>query len=178
MMFVLIFGTMIFVSISSIQVEAQSVVPEWIRNAALWYGQGKTTDADFINAIKYLIENKIIIIEDGDDKKDDVSKVVQQQAASKTMTIVIPNGNSLAQNSGFYIPLNAVVKVGTLVIWVNDDVVGHTVQSQDEFGNVIGLFNSDLLTTGQRFAYTFDEEGIYNYFCTIHPWRVGTVTVV
>jgi len=55
--------------------------------------------------------------------------------------------------------------------------VGHTIQSQDGEGNVIGLFNSDVLETGERFPYKFEEEGVYNYFCTLHPWRVGVITV-
>ena len=48
---------------------------------------------------------------------------------------------------------------------------------EDEFGNVIALFNSAPLNTGDKFEYTFEEAGVYNYFCSFHPWRVGVVTV-
>ena len=145
-------------------VDAQSV-PDWIRNTALWYGEGTITETEFLNAIKFLIDNKIIVVETEDKPK------------LKSLNVIIPNGNSDMGNAGFYIPLNAQVHVGTTVVWINDDAVPHTIQSQDEMGNVIGLFNSDLLNTGDRFAYTFEESGIYNYFCTLHPWRVGLVTV-
>ena len=145
-------------------IDAQSV-PDWIRNTALWYGEGTITETEFLNAIKFLIDNKIIVVETEDKPK------------LKSLNVIIPNGNSDMGNAGFYIPLNAQVHVGTTVVWINDDAVPHTIQSQDEMGNVIGLFNSDLLNTGDRFAYTFEESGIYNYFCTLHPWRVGLVTV-
>ena len=27
------------------------------------------------------------------------------------------------------------------------------------------------------FSYTFDKEGTFNYFCMVHPWMQGIVTV-
>lgn len=94
-----------------------------------------------------------------------------------TARVLIPNGNSDIANIGFYIPLNLEVTPGTSVIWVNDDSVLHTIQSQDDQGSIIGLFNSAPLTTGETFENTFDEIGVYNYYCSLHPWRVGTITV-
>lgn len=61
--------------------------------------------------------------------------------------------------------------------WINDDSVPHTIQSQDEQGKIIGLFNSALLMTGEKFEYAFDEPEVYNYYCSLHPWRVGIITV-
>lgn len=147
--------------------DAQSV-PDWIKNTALWYGEGEITETEFLNAIKFLIENDIIVIE-----------IVEPEPIPepKTMNVIIPNGNSDMGNAGLFIPLNAQASRGTTVVWINDDAVPHTIQSQDEQGNVIGLFNSGILNTGDRFAHTFDESGVYNYFCTLHPWRVGLVTV-
>ncbi len=39
---------------------APSIIPDWIKNIALWYGQGNVTEDEFINAIKYLINQRII----------------------------------------------------------------------------------------------------------------------
>ncbi len=66
----------------------------------------------------------------------------------------------------------------TVVIWENQDDYGHTIQSQDNAGRVIPIFNSNILLTGQTFQYKFDESGNYQYFCTLHPWRVGTISVI
>jgi len=143
-------------------------VPPWIKNTALWYGEGSISETEFLNAIKFLIENGLIEIE------DDTGDVV---SANLTSSVLIPNGNFDIANTGFYIPLNLEVSTGTTVIWVNDDSVPHTIQSQDEKGAIIGLFNSAPLMTGETFEYTFDESGVYNYYCSLHPWRVGIVTV-
>lgn len=140
-------------------------VPDWIKNTAKWWVEGKITETEFLNAIKFLIEKNVIILEQKESKPTTVANVV------------IPNGNSEVGNVGFYIPLNLEIKKGTTVVWINDDNIQHTIQSQDEQGNVLSLFNSKALKTSERFAYKFNEEGVYHYFCTIHPWRVGVVTV-
>jgi len=91
--------------------------------------------------------------------------------------VLIPNGNSAQANTGFFVPLNLEIIRGTTVIWQNEDNIGHTVQSQDAQGHVIPIFNSPVLNTGDTFTYKFDKPGVYHYFCTIHPWRIGIVTV-
>lgn len=40
----------------------QSIVTSWIKVTALWWGQGKIADQDFVEALNYLIENKILEI--------------------------------------------------------------------------------------------------------------------
>ena len=140
-------------------------VPEWIKNNALWYGQGDISESEFLNAIKFLIDAGIIVL---------YTTVVSEMMEAQ---IIIPNGNFDVSSSGFYLPLNLEINTNTKVMWVNDDSVPHNIQSQDEFGNVINLFNSPPLNTGDRFEFTFDESGVYNYYCSFHPWRVGVVTV-
>jgi len=33
------------------------------------------------------------------------------------------------------------------------------------------------MTKGQSFSHTFDTDGTYDYFCMVHPWMQGIVTV-
>ena len=157
-------SSILFVSLSTNLASAETI-PEWVKNNALWYGQGMVSESEFLTAIKFLIENDIIVIES--------NKVESIQDAR----IVIPNGNFDVSATAFDIPLNLEIPVGSTVIWTNDDSVPHNIQSQDEFGNVIDLFNSPPMNTGDTFEYNFDEEGVYNYFCSFHPWRIGLVTV-
>ncbi|QLH03315.1 hypothetical protein C5F47_07025 [Nitrosopumilus cobalaminigenes] len=162
--------TMVFsillVSVTANQAAAESV-PEWVKNNALWYGQGDISETEFLNAIKFLIENGVIVIESAEEV---VSEAMEAQ-------IIIPNGNFDVSGSGVYLPLNLEITTNTKVTWVNDDSVPHNIQSQDELGNVIDLFNSPPLNTGDRFEFTFEEAGVYNYYCSFHPWRVGVVSV-
>jgi len=47
----------------------------------------------------------------------------------------------------------------------------HTVTS------TTGLFDSGILNPGQTWSYTFVQAGVYNYYCTLHSWMKGNVTV-
>ena len=158
---VLFLGSMMFYPSAS----AESL-PQWIKNTALWYGEGSISETEFLNAIQFLLENGLIELEQ--------EEIVSENLIS---SVLIPNGNYDVSGTSFYIPLNLEVTRGTNVIWVNDDSVPHTVQSQNDKGEIIGLFNSAPLQTGETFEYTFDEAGVYNYYCSFHPWRVGIVTV-
>lgn len=163
---VMIMFSILLISFSTSIVYAESV-PEWIKNNALWYGQDIVSESEFLNAIKFLIENKIIVLE----SVGDISSITVDAI------ILIPNGNFDVSGSGFYSPLNLEISRGTMVTWVNEDSVPHNIQSQDEFGNVNDMFNSPPLNTGDRFEFAFEESGVYNYYCSFHPWRVGLVTV-
>lgn len=156
----------LLVSLSVNSVNAE-LVPEWVKNNALWYGEGIISESEFLNAIKFLIENEIIAL-----NNNEIELLENVDA-----TIIIPNGNFDVSGSGFYLPLNLEIKRHTTVTWANEDSVPHNIQSQDEFGKVIDVFNSPPLNTGDRFDFTFEESGVYNYYCSFHPWRVGVVTV-
>lgn len=98
-------------------------------------------------------------------------------SVSTNAKILIPNGNSAEAANGFYLPLNLEIIRGTTVTWQNQDSIQHDIQSIDANGNIMSLYNSGLLKTGDTFSYKFDKPGVYHYYCTIHPWRIGVVTV-
>lgn len=69
------------------------------------------------------------------------------------------------------------ITLGDTIIWKNADTVQHTVVSGNPNDGPNGIFNSGLIKTGGSFSYKFTKEGTYDYFCSIHPWMTGTVTV-
>ena len=167
LLFSCFFGILVILITLYLPVTSAQSVPEWVKNTALWYGQGEISESEFLNAIKFLVENDIIVIETKERIEPD--EIITN--------IIIPNGNANVGNTSFYKPLNLEIPAGTTVTWVNEDAVPHTVQSQNAEGKIIGLFNSAPIYTGERFSYTFENEGTYNYFCSLHPWRIGLVTV-
>lgn len=71
-----------------------------------------------------------------------------------------------------YQPANMQVRVGTTVTWTNQDSVPHSVTFKN------GMKDSGLFTLGQSFSYTFTTPGTYQYYCTVHPSMIATITVV
>jgi plastocyanin len=98
---------------------------------------------------------------------------------------VVSNQNQvfiLGQAAPYFEPQNMTVKVGTTVTFTNIDFVIHTVTSTDATVGTVsptpnGIFDTGILHHGESKQIKFDKVGTYNYFCTIHPYMRGTVTV-
>ncbi len=75
-----------------------------------------------------------------------------------------------------YIPSMIVVDSGNQVTWVNEDSAFHSVTS-GFYGAPTELFDSGHLDPFESYTLTFDETGIYDYYCTLHPWMKGQVIV-
>ena len=77
-----------------------------------------------------------------------------------------------------YSPFAAEISIGETVTWRNNDTpFFHTVTSGTPDNGSDGLFDSGPLRTYEYFSYTFEEAGIYDYYCTVHPWMQGKVIV-
>ncbi len=70
-------------------------------------------------------------------------------------------------------PAALTVKTGTKVTWTNNDSVSHTITSDSA-----ALLNSETLSPGQSFSFTFANAGSTNYHCSIHPTMKGSAVVI
>lgn len=75
-----------------------------------------------------------------------------------------------------YVPHSILVEKGKPVTWVNEDSAFHSVTS-GFYESPTDLFDSGHLDPFESYTFTFDEVGDYDYFCTLHPWMQGLVTV-
>ena len=75
-----------------------------------------------------------------------------------------------------YIPSSIVVEKGKSVTWLNEDSSFHSVTS-GFYPEPSGLFDSGHLDPYQSYTLSFDEYGVYDYFCTLHPWMKAQVIV-
>jgi len=92
--------------------------------------------------------------------------------------VIIPEGAALPEEGQiYYDPQTIDVTVGTTVVWDNVDNTVHTVTSGQPPADTDGTFDSEMMTAGGIFEFTFTETGNYDYYCTFHPWMIGTVNV-
>ena len=80
-------------------------------------------------------------------------------------------------NNMCYMPYNAALDTGGEAMWHNVDTMAHTVSSGTAAEGPDGIFDSSLVAAGGMFSYKFEEAGTYDYFCMVHPWMTGIVTV-
>jgi plastocyanin len=83
-----------------------------------------------------------------------------------------PNLTSAISIANFaFSPATLTVKVGTTVVWTNNDSVGHQIKSNTN------AFGSNILNSGDRYQFTFNNAGTFGYICSIHPSMKGTIIV-
>jgi len=84
-------------------------------------------------------------------------------------TISVSDNTIRIKNFAFE-PANITVKAGSTVRWVNQDSVPHRILFADGA-------DSTVLAATQSYSRKFDQAGIYDFACTIHPTMQGIVIV-
>jgi len=95
-----------------------------------------------------------------------------------TASVIIPSGTGVPgceDNLSCFSPFSISIEQGQTVTWINEDTVAHTVTSGTGYPD--NSFDSSLFMSGDSFSVTFPHEGTYEYFCMVHPWQTGVVTV-
>ena len=97
-----------------------------------------------------------------------------------TYTISVPQGSSIPgceEIAHCFEPEDITIKEGQIIEWKNYDDAMHTITSGGPDVGPTGLFDSGLAEPDAIYALKFDVAGVYPYFCMVHPWQTGTITV-
>ena len=78
-----------------------------------------------------------------------------------------------------YAPAEITVPKGSTVTWTNDDSTIHTVVQGSAQGGSgeTPAFDSSIIANGATWEHTFDTAGEFDYYCSLHPFMTGKVTV-
>jgi plastocyanin len=100
--------------------------------------------------------------------------------ASTGPTVSIPAGASTPGNP-VYTPDTITVTKGDVITVTNDDTVPHTATSGEgpQDPNSAKLFDTSIIMAGDtaQIDTASLEAGDYAYYCTVHPFMKGTITV-
>ena len=94
--------------------------------------------------------------------------------------VVMPLGSSSSTGGQGYQPDQITVSPGATVMWDNQDNALHTATSGNpDTATPDGKFDTGIIGANQQSKPVTmpTEPGDYVYFCTLHPFLVGTVTV-
>lgn len=97
--------------------------------------------------------------------------ITENMAAAPDPTATEPTAlEARVSISGFaFSPEVLEIKPGMTVVWTNEDMAPHQINSSS--------FNSDNLGTDQMFSQTFEAAGTYDYHCSLHPSMTGKIIV-
>jgi plastocyanin len=106
------------------------------------------------------------------------SFVLEEAKEPVKVDVSIPQGASIQQiGQMYYDPTDITISAGTTVVWTNNDNAAHTVTSGSLEEGISDDFDSGLMQPNGIFEHTFNTAGTRDYFCIVHPWMIGTVTV-
>jgi len=149
---------------------AAKLVPDWVKNSAGWWATDQISDADFINGLKYLINNGIF----GIDNKNIKGKVPIEDVKFSSAWVV-DNDNLVFVSSSFFevygtngdcvtkrIPNSDLV---TTNIW-KSNMLGLNPNKIDQY-NEVALWNDPQNTVVVYPYFTFaayQPQGFYDYY--------------
>jgi len=113
------------------------------------------------------------------EEEEEEEVMMEETAGPTTVHVEIPAGTSApgCEPDSCYSPAKITINAGDTVHWMNVDSAAHTVTAGTSADVKIEVFNSDLLMADGTWSHEFNDAGIYDYFCMVHPWMIGTVTV-
>ena len=114
----------------------------------------------------------VFLVSDSENKQEESGNIIEADVIMPTKV----SRPGCEESDSCYIPSLITIEQGDQVIWSNEDVAFHSVTS-GVYGNPNSLFDSGHLDPQQKFWFTFEEEGTFDYFCTLHPWMAGKVIV-
>ena len=132
-----------------------------------------------IISISSAIVAAIVIIAFAAPTENSIPEGNEPEIMSVTADVIMPTKVSrpgCEETDVCYIPSKIVINKGDSVTWLNEDSAFHSVTS-GFYDSPTGLFDSGYLDPYQSFSFTFEKTGLYDYYCTLHPWMDGQVMV-
>jgi hypothetical protein len=160
--------------------KSTSMVPHWIKNNANWWSENLIDDTDFINGLQYLIEYKIIKI----DNKKILGKVPLEDIKFSPSWAVDKNFLVFVQSSFFevYGKYGDCVMDGDSKVW-RSLALGLNSNKMDKY-NEVAVWNDPqkaVVVYPYFTSVAYNEPGFYTYFrgecddCTTTKFAQPTV---
>ena len=117
------------------------LIPSWIKNTAKWYADGKVSEVEFLNAIKYLVNNGILKLDNKQDTAFPDPTDTKQELIEQGIE-QLNNSNNLSALSFFNAALEKDPK--DIQAMVNKGIV---LARQGNFNNAKQLFDKAIELT-------------------------------
>ena len=138
------------------------------------------TEPMIVESEKEVAMEEEIVMEEETMMEETMEETMEEPAGPMTHVVDMPAGTAVPgceETNECYIPANITINAGDTVEFTNSDTAAHTVTGGSPADGPSGVFDSSLVMGGASYSFTFEEAGNYDYFCMVHPWMVGSVTV-
>ena len=110
--------------------EPTYIAESWIRTTALWWGQGKISDDDYINALEYLIDNKIITITKPEPEQQLEPEIEQKMQEEPDLKSNLRIG--LDETKNIVTSWSPISRIGDFFVQGHPEIIGSRI-NQNEY---------------------------------------------
>lgn len=104
------------------------------------------------------------------------SLVVDTSFADVSIQISGDGTPACEQFNSCFTPSNAKISTGEKITWINSSPATHSISSGNPSDGPDGSFEFNL-NSSESVSFKFSSAGQYQYFCMVHPWEYGIITV-
>lgn len=122
----------------------QASIPSWIKNTAKWWGEGQVSDSEFIKALQWLIDQKILVVSQSSTSQS--SSLPSSPPATETYT---PTGVTANVVSPTQIDLSWTPPSNTY----GQQIIGYKIEEKLSSG----IYNTVVDNTGQKTSYSIEN---------------------
>ena len=142
-----------------VKVEADSgsnLVPSWIKHNALWWAQGEVSDDDFINGMRWLVENEILPV--GDITEETESQITPDSIKK----IAYFWSHHRLSDSVFLDGIQYLIKNG--IIELNDNIAFKITKERSSQVSVWNDTKKSVVIIPVFTASAYSNRGFYSYY--------------
>lgn len=110
------------------------------------------------------------------DPLQNIVPVVETPDRAKVTIIRKTLPSDCTENKTCFEPKEITIRKGGSIVWKNEDSILHTIISGTPTKGFDGRFNFALIPQRSK-EQVFSLTGNYSYYCSLHPWYVGTIIV-
>ena len=98
-------------------------------------------------------------------------EVMSMPGAWKMTSLPLPKQHVVEIQAFSFQPQRTVVSPGDTIVWINRDIVPHTVTANG------GTWKAQNLEEGQSLQVVVEDSGDFSYFCEFHPHMTGVLRI-
>ena len=133
-----------------------NLVPSWVKHNALWWSQGMISDEDFVNGMKWLVENRVIPI------TDLVEEVESQTTPDSVKKIAYSWSQNGLSDEEFIRGVDYLIKNGILEL--NDNFVSKVTKERLDQASVQNNTKKYVVIIPVFTASAYSEHKFYEFY--------------
>jgi len=154
----LIAFSLILIFPTSLVFSEEPEIPDWIKNIAIWWGEGQVSNQEFINAIQWLIDNGILVVSSSEaidqtpqDEPAEIEETSEEQEIPSIFVSINGNDSNLGTKE------NPVKTINGGIIKASENQIDQVLVSEGTYGETVTILDGISIKGGYSHNNNWSE---------------------